>query len=407
MSQLTIRNGLLPAEFTQKIATAPSAEVAGFSAAQVSVDHGRIADIAPPDASWTGPVLDATGCVVLPGFVDVHVHGGGGDDTMDADPDGLAQMAAFFASHGVTDYMPTTMTSAHAAILAATKAVGQVYDRQTDGQPTGGARILGAHLEGPYISPAYPGAQPPDAIRDPNLDEFNELTAAGPVRMITLAGEQPGAIELIKAARAQGVVVVVGHTNATYEECEIAFAAGANQATHTYNAMTGLHHRKPGVLGATLTNDNVYAELIADNIHVHPAAMKVLARCKGVEHTVLITDSIRAAGMPDGEYDLGGQTVYMADGQCRLASGTLAGSVLTMDVAFRNFMAASGWSLAKAWPTTSRTPAESVGMGEELGNIRAGYLADLVVLDKDLNVVATVVGGEVVYLRDEERLGKA
>jgi N-acetylglucosamine-6-phosphate deacetylase len=399
MSMLTIGNGLLPSEFTQEIDAAPAADLDGFSAARVQIEGDRIEAVAAEKAPVAGPFLDATGCVILPGFVDVHVHGGGGRDTMDADVDGLAVMSAFFAEHGVTDYMPTTMTSPHSAILAAVRAVAQAYDSNL-----GGARILGVHLEGPYISPKYPGAQPPDAIREPNLAEFNELTGSGPVRMITLAGEQPGAIELIEAACAQDVTVVVGHTNATYDQCMAAFQAGASQATHTYNAMTGLHHRRPGTLGAVLSTDDVYAELIADTIHVHPAAMNVLARCKGPEHTVLITDAIRATGMPEGEYDLGGQTVYMRDGQCRLADGTLAGSVLTMETALKNFITASGWSLARAWPTTSRTPAESVGMGHELGSIRPGYLADLVLLDRNLNVVATVVGGEVVYLRDEERL---
>jgi len=399
MSRLTIGNGLLPSEFAQELAAAPAADLAGFAAARVQIDGDRIEAVTIENAPIAGPFLDATGCVVLPGFVDVHVHGGDGRDTMDADVEGLATMSAFFAEHGVADYMPTTMTSPHGDILAAVRAVAQAYDRNL-----GGARILGVHLEGPYISPAYPGAQPPDAIREPNLEEFNELTGAGPVRMITLAGEQPGAIELIKEARAQDVTVVVGHTNATYDQCMAAFEAGASQATHTYNAMTGLHHRRPGTLGAVLSTDDVYAELIADNIHVHPAAMNILARCKGPEHTVLITDAIRATGMAEGEYDLGGQTVTMRDGQCRLADGTLAGSVLTMEVALKNFMAASGWPLGKAWPTTSRTPAESVGLGDELGSIRAGYLADLVLLDRDLNVVATIVGGEVAYLRDEERL---
>ena len=164
--------------------------------------------------------------------------------------------------------------------------------------------------------------------------------------------------------------------------------------------MTGLHHRQPGTLGAVLTDDRIFAQLIADNIHVHPAAMAVLARCKGPERIVLITDAMRAAGLPPGEYDLGGQTVTVRDGQCRLAGGTLAGSVLTMERALANFMAASGWSLAQAWPTSSRTPAASLGLAHELGSIRPGYLADLVLLDQALEVAATIVNGEVVYRRD-------
>ena len=269
-----------------------------------------------------------------------------------------------------------------------------------------GARILGVHVEGPYISPKFPGAQPAAAIRPPNLAEFRELLAAGPVRMITLAPEEAGAHELIREALMHDVVVVIGHTNATYDECEAAIARGATQATHTYNAMTGLHHRRPGVLGSVLSNDHVYAQLIADNIHVHPAAMKILTRSKGVTHTVLITDAMRATGLPEGQYDLGGQVVTVQDGACRLSDGTLAGSILTMDQALVNFMAATGLSLAEAWPVTSRTPAHAVGLAHEFGAIATGFRADFVLLGDDYTVVATVVGGEVTYLRDERRLSR-
>jgi N-acetylglucosamine-6-phosphate deacetylase len=224
--------------------------------------------------------------------------------------------------------------------------------------------------------------------------------------MITLAPEVDGAAALIAAARQQGVTVVWGHTNATYEECVLAAKQGVTQATHTYNAMSGLHHRKPGVLGATLTLDQIYAQLIADNIHVHPAAMNVLARCKGVDRTVLITDAMRAAGLPDGEYELGGQPVTVSEGSCRLTDGTLAGSILTMERALVNFMAATGLPLTAAWPATSRTPAQSLGLGQRYGTLTPGYQADLVVLDAALQVVATVVGGQVVYLREPARLAR-
>ncbi len=249
-----------------------------------------------------------------------------------------------------------------------------------------GARIVGIHLEGPFISPKFPGAQLAESIREPDLAEFAELVDAGPVCMMTMAPEQPGADELMAAMLEADVAIVIGHTDATYEQATDAIARGATQATHTYNAMTGLHHRRPGTLGAVLSNDAIYAQLIADNIHVHPAAMNVLARCKGVERTILITDAMRAAGLPTGEYDLGGQPVTVADGQCRLHDGTLAGSVLTMDVALINFMAASGWPLAKAWPASSRTAATALGLDHELGSIVPGYLADLVVLDPTLQV---------------------
>lgn len=397
VASLFIRRGLIPAEFAPQNALA--SDVPGFALADLLTVGEQIHGVGASAVAQTTATLDATDCFVLPGFIDVHVHGGAGYDAMDATPEALAAMAHFFAQHGVTGFLATTMTAPHAMILAAVAAVGQ----WGEGIATG-ARILGVHVEGPYISLKFPGAQPAAYIRPPSLSEFAELLAAGPVRMITLAPEVDGAAELIAAARRQGVTVVWGHTNATYEMCVQAAGLGVTQATHTYNAMSGLHHRQPGVLGATLTLDTIYAQLIADNIHVHPAAMKVLARCKGVERTVLITDAMRAAGLPDGEYELGGQPVTVSDGSCRLADGTLAGSILTMERALANFMTATGLPLATAWPATSRTPAQSLGLAQHYGSLTPGYQADLVLLNAQLQVIATVVGGQVVVLHEPARL---
>lgn len=356
----------------------------------ILITSGRIEAVKrSADANWAidnYPHIDATGHTVLPGFIDVHVHGGAGHDTMDATPEALAGMAAFFAHHGVTAFLPTTITAPHHEILQAVQNVAAVLQ-----QPPSGARILGLHVEGPYISPQFPGAQPVSYIRQPNRDEFLALVQAGPLRMMTFAPEEEGANELLTAALQHEVIAVWGHTNATYDECAAAAGHGFTQATHTYNAMSGLHHRRPGVLGATLTIDSVYAQLIADNIHVHPAAMQVLARCKGIERTILITDAMRAAGLDDGAYDLGGQQVTVAEGACRLADGTLAGSILTMDQALRNFLAATGLSLAAAWPVTSRTPAQALGVASEYGSIIEGYRGDLVMLDKQFHVVKTII----------------
>jgi N-acetylglucosamine-6-phosphate deacetylase len=354
--------------------------------------------------------LDASGCTLLPGFIDVHVHGAAGADTMDGDPAALARMARFFAHHGVTAFLPTTMTASAASTLTAVQGVAAAGERP---HPNGAA-ILGVHLEGPFISPRFPGAQAIGDIRPPDLVEFRTLCAAGPVRMITLAPEMPGALDVIEEARSRAIVVVTGHTAATYAECEAGIAAGVSQATHTYNAMSGLHHREPGTLGSILSNDHVYAQLIADNIHVHPAAMKILARCKGMMRTILITDAIRAAGLAPGRYDLGGQEVTVTivatgvggelQGQCRLADGTLAGSVLTMERALANFGAATGLGLAEIWPAASLSAATSLGLDQVRGKLASGYLADLVLLDETGEVAATVVQGRVVYLRDAGRL---
>jgi N-acetylglucosamine-6-phosphate deacetylase len=375
------------------------ARASGFEPRQVQIAGDRIAAITPAAEVTAATRLDASGCIVLPGLIDVHVHGAVGHDTMDADPAALAAMARFFARHGVTSFLATTMTASRTATHAATAAVAAYLHAPT----AAGARVLGVHLEGPFISPRFPGAQLPDAIRAPDVAEFTALVEAGPVRMITLAPEMRGAEAVIAAARAHGIVAVTGHTAATYDECEAAIRQGVSQATHTYNAMTGLHHRQPGTLGSVLTNDAVFAQLIADNIHVHPAAMQVLARCKGVERTVLITDAMRAAGLPPGRYELGGQAVTLANGACRLDDGTLAGSVLTLEKGLANFLAATGLTPAQGWPAASRTPAASLGL-DDLGRMAVGRMADLVVVDATLEVVATVVAGQVVYLRDVDRL---
>lgn len=350
----------------------------------------------------SAPGFDATSCVVLPGFIDLHIHGSAGHDTMDAVPESLPAISRFLAQHGVTGFTPTTMTAPHPPTLAAVQNVAA-----TLAAPMPGPVILGVHLEGPYISPRFPGAQAKENIRRANLAEFGELLAAGPVKLITLAPEEPGAGALIDAALAAGVRVIIGHSAASYDQAIASFDRGVSQATHTFNAMTGLHHREPGVVGAVLTDERIFAQLIADTVHVHPAAMAVLARCKGPDRLLLITDAIRATGLPDGESELGGQPVFVRDGACRLADGTLAGSILTMDAALRYFLAATGWPLEKAWPITSRTPAAALGIADAFGTIAPGYRADLVVLDASLEVVATIVGGWIVYLREgeERRLG--
>lgn len=371
-----------------------------FAQGVISLAGGRIQAIREPENRPAGSLLDAAGCTVLPGFMDVHIHGSAGADVMDATLEAHRTMSRFLVQHGVTAYLATTVTAPPAATLAAVQGAALAGERPADE----GARLLGVHLEGPYLSPRFPGAQPKEHLRAPDQTELAALLAAGPVRMITLAPEQPGGQQLTSMAVDAGVRVVIGHSEASYEEAITAFDWGVSQATHTYNAMTGLHHRRPGVVGAVLTDDRVYAQLIADTIHVHPAAIKVLARCKGPERILLITDAIRAAGLPPGAYELGGQPVYVQEGACRLADGTLAGSVATLDQCLRNFLAASGWSLEKGWPVTSLAPAAALGLADQLGAIAPGYLADLVLLDEALEVVATLVDGQVVYLRDAWRL---
>jgi len=366
---------------------------------------GRIQALGPGDApggvraevTALGTVVDGRGCRLLPGFIDVHVHGGGGADVMDADADGLRRMARFHATHGVTALLPTTWSAPPAALEAAVGAIAGAA-----GPVEGGTTIVGAHLEGPWINPARAGAQDPAGIRPPDAAEARRLLdlGRGSVRLVALAPEMPGSGDVIGECRERGVVVAAGHTEADWDEMTAAVAAGVRHVTHTFNAMAGLRHRDPGTVGAALAFPELRCELIADGHHVHPGAMAVLARAKGPGGVVLISDAVRAAGLPDGEVDLGGRTAQQCCGAVRLPDGRLAGSVLTLDVALRNFAAATGWS----WPDLARAAAgnaaDALGLGTK-GRLAAGLDADLVLLADDGrgDVVLTVVEGRIVHRR--------
>jgi len=359
------------------------------------IEGGKIRAIAAHmDAPAGAAMIDAHEHLVLPGFIDIHAHGAMGADAMEARPEALRIMARFFAAHGVTGFLPTTMAASRDRILAAVESVGRALAGAVAAQGPASARILGVHVEGPYINPKQHGAQPPEFMRPADPDEYWSWFGSGVVKLVTVAPEVAGVMRLIEDAQRVGIAVALGHTDATYAQAQAAFAAGANQATHTFNAMRGLHHREPGALGAVLANDAVYAQLICDNTHVHPAAMAVLYKCKGAGRLAVITDAMQATGLGDGDFTLGGQPVVVRQGVARLADGALAGSTLTMDVAFRNIMAATGCTLAEASQMCSHTPACAIGMGDRKGKIAPGYDADLIILDRDLRVVRTIVGGQ-------------
>lgn len=343
--------------------------------------------------SPVGAKLDAANLVVLPGFIDLHVHGGGGGDAMQADPLAIRQMGSLHLRHGTTSLMPTTTT---APLKSIEQAVGAVGEAMRDSQT--GPRILGAHVEGPFISPEFPGAQNQNYIRLPEMGFVSQLADSSVVKLMTLAPEIPGGQELISKLRKAGLVAVMGHTASTFAEAALGAAWGVRQATHTYNAMLGLHHREPGALGWVLQDSRIFAQLIADNIHVHPGAIRILELCKGVGRLLLITDAIAAAGQPEGVYSLGELPVEVKDGACRLPDGTLAGSVLTMDRALSNLMEATGKDLAGSWPASSLTAAESCGWGHRLGRLIPGYLADITLMTQDLQVAATIVDGRLRHL---------
>jgi len=322
---------------------------------------------------------------ILPGFIDVHVHGGAGRDMMEGG-DAPHVIAAMHARHGTTALLATTMTAPVEDIERALGAIGAACKARGKNE----ARILGVHLEGPYINSGKLGAQPPFA-REASLDEVNRFNAQAPMRLITVAPEIDGHMELLRAMADAGIRVQIGHTNGSYETGVQALAHGAVGFTHLFNAMPGLHHREPGMVGAALAHAE-YAEIIPDLLHVHPGAIKTALRC--IPKLFCVTDSTAAAGMPDGEYMLGRQVVHKCMGGVRLADGTLAGSTLTMDQALRNLVQI-GLPLHEASRRVSMHAADYLGETRR-GRLAPGCHADFVVLDRDLQIKAVYIEGEAI-----------
>jgi N-acetylglucosamine-6-phosphate deacetylase len=360
------------------------------------VENEKIAAIAARPFETDAPRLDARGYTLIPGLIDIHTHGGDGADVMDATPEAIATIARFLARHGVTSYLPTTIT---ASAEATRKAIANLRGLP---QPKDGAQHLGIHLEGPYLCYQQRGAQPEAHLRNPDPAEYADWFGDGLVRLITLAPELEGAEELIRRATAAGVEVALGHTDADEATARQAINLGAKQATHVFSGMPAFHHRLLNVLAVALTDDRLYAQAIVDGIHIHPDVVRMLTRVKTPRRLILISDSIRAAGLGDGEYDLGGETVRVQNGVTRRAyDGGLAGSTLTMDAALRNVMKFSNLSLAEALPMATSVPAEAMGWSGRKGVIRVGADADLVLLDSNFNVCLTMVAGQVVYQTED------
>jgi N-acetylglucosamine-6-phosphate deacetylase len=329
---------------------------------------------------------------IVPGFIDVHVHGGAGADTMDGE-DEVLELARFHATHGTTALLPTTITNPWLNVLEGLRYVRRAMKMQAE-DGLAGARVLGAHLEGPFISPKRLGAQPPFTL-EPTPERLAEALEFGVIRVVTLAPEIARGIAAAHAFVAAGVRISIGHTAATTEQAESMLEVvhrlnGVASGTHLYNAMGGLEGRNPGIVGALLGNARAWAEVILDGHHVHTSSFRTAYHAKP-ERLMLITDAIRAAGMPDGEYDLGGQTVYVGNGTCTLEGGSLAGSLLRMDQAVRNAVKA-GLSLENAVKLASAHPAKYLGL-EKKGSLTVGHDADIVVLDEHLNVSSVYVEG--------------
>jgi N-acetylglucosamine-6-phosphate deacetylase len=345
----------------------------------------------------TATVVDLGDAILTPGFVDIHMHGGAGLDVMRASPDELPHLHKFLATHGVTGYFPTTVaapldqTCLALERLADAIEVGQV-PHTTNGD-TAQARPLGIHLEGPFLSHKRRGVHPPENLFEPTLEIFDRLwqAARGHVRMMTIAPELPGALEVISEAARRKVCVSIGHSDATLEAARAGVRAGARHATHTFNAMRPLDHRDPGILGEVLTDQNLTADIIADGIHVAPEVVQLFLQAKGVEAAVLITDATAAAGMPDGTYQLGPMQVEVKDGKCTL-DGKLAGSVLTMDGAVRNVAKFSNWSLRDAVRAATLNPSCAAGLAQH-GHIAPGAEANIVALSPNGDVRKTMIRG--------------
>jgi N-acetylglucosamine-6-phosphate deacetylase len=342
---------------------------------------------APPGAQ----VIDGRGLILTPGFIELQFNGGFGYDFTD-DPRSIWPAASQLKQYGVTGFLPTIITSPLEKIALGRQVLAE-------GRPAGftGAVPLGLHIEGPFLNANKKGAHNPKYLRLPTVETVADWLPARGVRMVTLAPELPGALDVIRTLAGRGILVSAGHSTATYEEAEAGFDAGIRYGTHLFNAMPALGHRDPGLPGALLTDDRITVGLIADGIHTHPAVIKLVWQALGSRRLTLVTDAMAALGMPPGKHVLGDYEVTVDATSARLADGTLAGSILSQDQALRNLVKHAHCSLTEALPTLTSTPARVIGLAGERGCVASGYRADMVLLTPDLHVRTTIAAGEVVY----------
>jgi N-acetylglucosamine-6-phosphate deacetylase len=333
--------------------------------------------------------------IVLPGFIDQHIHGAGGSDGMDGTVEDISVIAKTIASEGTTTFLVTTMTQSPENITKAMKAVKE-YRAASHKE---GARVAGIHLEGPFIAAAHKGAQPLEYVKEPDIAAFDgyNATSGGAIKIVTLAPEVPNAEAFIKHLTEKGIVSSIGHTGAKFADIEKAIEVGASNVTHTYNAQTALHHREIGTVGSAMLLDDLNCELIADTIHVSVPAMRLLVKNKPIDKVSLITDAMRAKGLPDGESELGGQKVFVKGGEARLADGTLAGSVLRMNRAVENMVTKVGVPFTQAVDYATINPARMLKIDKETGSIKVGKRADFTVINDKYDVILTVRDGEIIY----------
>jgi N-acetylglucosamine-6-phosphate deacetylase len=364
----------------------------------ILIEDGRIASIhsrtvSESPATSGDQVLDYPNATLSPAFFDVHIHGAAGHDVMEATPEALSTIGRLLASHGTGSYLATTVTAPVDATLQSLSGLAKLLAHPP--APTDTITWpIGIHLEGPFLSHAKRGVHPPELLLAPDIAIFDRFyeAAEGQVRLITLAPELPGATELAAHATSRGVRVSVGHSNATAAETRAAIAAGAVSATHTFNAMRPLDHREPGILGVVLTTDSLFAELICDGIHNTAEMVKIWWRCKGPERAILVTDSMSATGMPDGEYSLAGFKIQVANGKASFGD-VLAGSVLTLDRALANFLSFTGATVEQGLRLLTANPAAMTGLSNQAGSLAIGQPANLVVVDAKGSLVASFLNG--------------
>lgn len=353
-------------------------------------ENGKIVGLTE-NAPFDAEIIDAEGQYVAPGLVDIHIHGYLGADTCDADPEGIRTMAYGVAKNGVTSFLPTTMTVAKDEIIAALNTVRALRE---ESKTWDGAEIIGVHAEGPFINPSKKGAQAAENILTPDADFIIEN--ADIIKIVTLAPEMDKDHACIKKLAEQtDVLVSMGHTDATFDEAMSAVCDGVSHATHLFNAMSALAHRNPGVVGAALASD-VSAEVIADTFHINPGLYSIVAKVKG-DKMVLITDCTRGGGMPDGEYDLGGQAIFLKGIECRLADGTIAGSVLKLNDAVKNVLANTDLDVCRVFNMASLTPATAIKCADRIGSLEAGKDADIIIADENINIKRTIKRGRTIY----------
>ncbi|MBU5590332.1 N-acetylglucosamine-6-phosphate deacetylase [Clostridium sp. MSJ-4] len=358
----------------------------------VLIENNKIKTINPKDLD-DKEVIDGEGLYLAPGFIDVHIHGAGGRDTMDGSYDSLNIIAKTIAQFGTTSFLPTTMTCAKEDIR---KSVEAIKDAKYKG--TEGANVLGVHLEGPFINPSAIGAQNPQFIQKPSIESFLEMVGENidAVVSVTMAPEIEGASELIAYLKEKGIVVSIGHTKATYKETMESIECGVCHSTHLYNAMPGLHHREPGVVGA-IFDSHITTETISDGIHISYPSLRVAYKQKGLDKVLLVTDAMMACSMADGTYSLGGQEVIVEKGAARLKSGSLAGSVLTLDKAVRNVHNNTNYPLHEIVNMATLNPAKLCNVDHRKGSIKEGFDADIILFDEEINIKKVIINGKVIY----------